>query len=139
MPVYRHPEATGRPDEITVIEDPDMVERDASGALHPSFAFIDPLTVRAHPAIMDSLVEKSERLYEMSIGVLTALPDPPPSLTASQYLFLGLLHRRMHHNDKAAASFAPSFLLAETISFASILWSSKNLDARVQDVQPLRW
>jgi hypothetical protein len=65
MPLYRHPEATGRLDEITVIEDPDMVEADESGALRPSFAFIDRLTIRAHPAIMDALVESSERLWSL--------------------------------------------------------------------------
>jgi hypothetical protein len=32
----------------------------------------------------------------------------------------------------------PSFLLAETVSLGSIPLASKNLDARVQDVQPLR-
>ena len=37
------------------------------------------------------------------------------------------------------ASFLPSFLFAETISFGSIPLASRNLDARVQDVQPLRW
>ena len=38
----------------------------------------------------------------------------------------------------SAASFLPSFLLAETTSLGSIEFASKNLDARVQDVQPLR-
>jgi hypothetical protein len=40
---------------------------------------------------------------------------------------------------RAAASLRPSFLLARTTSFASMSFASRNLDARVQDVQPLRW
>lgn len=38
----------------------------------------------------------------------------------------------------SVASFLLSFLLAETTSFGWIEFASKNLDARVQDVQPLR-
>lgn len=38
----------------------------------------------------------------------------------------------------AAASERPSLRLAGTISFGSIPLASRNLDARVQDVQPLR-
>jgi hypothetical protein len=37
-----------------------------------------------------------------------------------------------------AASVRPSLRLAGTISLAVIAFASKNLDARVQDVQPLR-
>ena len=65
MPLYRDPEATGRLDEITVIEDPSMTEQDASGAMRPTFAFIDSYTVRAHPVIIDSLLEDAERLWTM--------------------------------------------------------------------------
>ena len=39
----------------------------------------------------------------------------------------------------AVASERPSFLLAETICCGSIFFASRNLDAFVQDVQPLRW
>jgi hypothetical protein len=63
MPLYRDPEATGRLDEITVIEDPGMEERDEFGVMRPTFAFIDDLTVRAHPVIIDSLLEDAERLW----------------------------------------------------------------------------
>jgi hypothetical protein len=73
MPLYRHPGATGRLDEITVIEDPDMVEADESGALRPSYAFIDRLTVKAHPLIMDALVQGSERLW--SVNEVLASPE----------------------------------------------------------------
>ena len=38
----------------------------------------------------------------------------------------------------AAASERPSFLLADTLSRGSIPLASRNLDARWQDVQPLR-
>ncbi len=65
MPLYRDPEATGRLDDITVIEDPGMVEQDASGAMRPTFAFIDSYTVRAHPVIIDSLLEDAERLWTL--------------------------------------------------------------------------
>jgi len=40
--------------------------------------------------------------------------------------------------NKFFASEACSFWLAETVSAMSMLLASKNLDARVQDVQPLR-
>jgi hypothetical protein len=38
----------------------------------------------------------------------------------------------------SAASFRPNLRLARTVSFASIPFASRNLDARVQEVQPLR-
>jgi hypothetical protein len=38
-----------------------------------------------------------------------------------------------------AASLRDSLRLAGTISFGSIPLASRNSDARVQDVQPLRW
>ncbi len=65
MPLYRDPDATGRLDEITVIEDPGMVEKDESGAMRPTFAFIDSFTVRAHPVIIDSLLKDAERLWTL--------------------------------------------------------------------------
>jgi len=40
---------------------------------------------------------------------------------------------------RAAASDRPSFWLARTVSFGVIFLASRNLDAFVQDVQPLRW
>jgi hypothetical protein len=40
---------------------------------------------------------------------------------------------------RPAASFLPSLRLAGTTSLASIPLASRNLDARVQDVQPFRW
>lgn len=65
MPFYRHPEATGRENEITVIEDPSMVEEDENGALWPTFAFVDRFTIRAHPVIIDSLLQGAERLWTL--------------------------------------------------------------------------
>ena len=65
MPFYRDPEASGQSDEITVIEDASMVEKDEDGTLKPTFAFIDSLTVKAHPVIIDSLIEDAERLWTL--------------------------------------------------------------------------
>ncbi|MEW6753244.1 MAG: hypothetical protein AB1505_20030 [Candidatus Latescibacterota bacterium] len=65
MPFYRHREATGRADEVIVIEDATMVERDEDGVLRPTFAFVDDNTVRAHPVIIDSLLENAERLWSL--------------------------------------------------------------------------
>lgn len=65
MPQYRHQEALGHPDEITVIEDKKMLVEDENGDLCPGFAFIDAYTVRAHPRIIDVLVGESERLWTL--------------------------------------------------------------------------
>jgi hypothetical protein len=65
MPQYRHQEAWGRPDDITVIEDIKMVIKDEDGSLRPGFAFIDAYTVRAHPRIIDVLVHDAERLWTL--------------------------------------------------------------------------
>ncbi len=65
MPQYRHQEASGRPDEITVIEDKKMVVKGEDGSLRPGFAFIDAYTVRAHPRIIDVLVDDAERLWTL--------------------------------------------------------------------------
>ena len=40
MPQYRHQEALGHPDEITVIEDKKMLVEDENGELCPGFAFM---------------------------------------------------------------------------------------------------
>jgi CHAT domain-containing protein/tetratricopeptide (TPR) repeat protein len=52
--------------------------------------------------------DRAEALYSESISVLTALEQPPAALTASQYLFLGLLHRRALKPGKAAEAFMES-------------------------------
>ena len=66
MPMYRHPEAFGVPNEITVIEDCAMfVEDSDTGLPCPSFAFIDLYTVRAHPLIVEVLIIGSERLWTL--------------------------------------------------------------------------
>ena len=72
MPQYRHIESTGRTDEITVIEDPSMVAESADGTVRPDYAFIDPHTIRAHPQIIDALINQSERLWTLD-EVLTEL------------------------------------------------------------------
>lgn len=65
MPHYRHIESTGRTDEITVIEDQGMVTESADGTVRPDYAFIDPHTIRAHPHIIDALINQSERLWTL--------------------------------------------------------------------------
>ena len=66
MPLYRHSEATGAADELTVIEDPQMTVADSdTGLPQPSYAFIDPLTIKAHPLIIDALVDRAERVWTL--------------------------------------------------------------------------
>ena len=60
MPLYRHAEASGAPDEILVIEDRGMLLRD-----QPSFEFIDSHTIKAHPLIVEALIADSERLWTL--------------------------------------------------------------------------
>ena len=60
MPLYRHVEALGAPDEITVIEDRGMLVRD-----QPSFEFIDSYTIKAHPLIVEALLIDAERLWTL--------------------------------------------------------------------------
>ena len=73
MPLYRHPEASGKPDEITVIEDRGMFTQDEeTGAIRPGFEFIDSQTVKAHPVIVKALIMDAERLWTMD-QVLTGL------------------------------------------------------------------
>ena len=63
MPQFRHKEAEGRPDEITVIEDKSMLFKDGKGIRSPGFEFIDSHTVKAHPFIIDALLVDAERLW----------------------------------------------------------------------------
>ena len=66
MPLYRHPEATGEPNEITVIEDREVfVEDKETGAIRPGFEFIDSHTIKAHPLIVEALIVDAERLWTM--------------------------------------------------------------------------
>ena len=60
MPLYRHLEASGAPDEILVIEDRGMLGRD-----QPSFEFIDSHTIKAHPLIVEALIADAERLWTL--------------------------------------------------------------------------
>jgi len=60
MPLYRHLEAAGRPDDILVIEDRGMMLRD-----QPGFEFIDSRTIKAHPLIIEALIANSERLWTL--------------------------------------------------------------------------
>ena len=72
MPQYRHIESTGRADEVTVIEAQGMVTERADGTVRPDYAFIDPHTIRAHPHIIDALINQSERMWTLN-EVLTEL------------------------------------------------------------------
>ena len=66
MPLYRHPEATGAADELTVIEDCRMLVADQeTGLPQPGFAFIDPLTIKAHPLIVEALIADAERVWSL--------------------------------------------------------------------------
>ena len=65
MPQYRYKDALGESDEITVIEDKGMYQTDVNGNWSPGFEFIDCRTVKAHPFIIDGLLEDAERLWSM--------------------------------------------------------------------------
>ena len=65
MPFYRDLDACGRADELTVIEDAAMVVIDPNGDRHPGFRFIEPNTIRAHPLIIDVLLEHAEPLWSL--------------------------------------------------------------------------
>lgn len=60
MPLYRHAEASGGPDDILVIEDWGMLGRG-----QPDFEFIDSRTIKAHPLIIEALIADSERLWTL--------------------------------------------------------------------------
>ena len=65
MPHYRYRDAQGQSDEITVIEDKGMYLKDGEGNWSPGFEFIDTHTVKAHPFIIEVLLEDAERLWSM--------------------------------------------------------------------------
>ena len=73
-----------------------------------------------------------------SIASTTAFGAFPPGANSVTFLPLETMTFEACFAS-AAASDRPSFLLAETISFGLIFLASRNLDAFVQDVQPLRW
>ena len=60
MPLYRHVDASGTPDDIIVIEDRGMLLSD-----QPSFEFIDSHTIKAHPLIVEALIIDAERLWTL--------------------------------------------------------------------------
>ena len=65
MAQYRFKGAEGRAGEITIIEDRSMYIRDTKGNWSPGYEFIDSHTVKAHPFIIEVLIESSERLWSM--------------------------------------------------------------------------
>ncbi|MBI2050986.1 MAG: hypothetical protein HYT31_04250 [Parcubacteria group bacterium] len=72
MPYYRYKGAHGGADELTVIEDKSMFVKDRDGRWSPGFEFIDSHTVKAHPFIIDALLEDAERIWALD-EVLAAL------------------------------------------------------------------
>ena len=68
MDQFPNSEATAAPTDITVIEDAAMVTQDDDGNALASFEFIDRYTVRAHPLIVDALLEdeETERVWTMN-------------------------------------------------------------------------
>jgi len=73
-----------------------------------------------------------------SIASTQAFGAFPPGANSSIFLPLATT-TRLAPFARATASLRPSFLEAETFSIGSILLASRNLDARVHDVQPFRW
>ena len=65
MPCYRDKDAQGRPDDLLVIEDAKMVVRDENGYWRPSFGYVDENTIRAHPLIIDVLLEDAEPMWSL--------------------------------------------------------------------------
>jgi hypothetical protein len=67
MAYYRDKSPWGNNEEIVVIEDLNMVVPDGEGNQLPDFCFIDRNTVRAHPKIIDLLLDadEAERVWSM--------------------------------------------------------------------------
>ena len=75
MPHYRDLDAHGRPDEVIVIEDATQVLCDASGQPHPGYTYINAHTIRAHPLIIEVLLQNAEPLWTLD-EVLAGLGEP---------------------------------------------------------------
>ena len=65
MPFYRDKDARGLSDDLFVIEDATMVVRDKRGYWRPSFRYVDENVIRAHPLIIDALLENAEPLWSL--------------------------------------------------------------------------
>ena len=66
MRFYRHRDARGQRDElITIIEDENMVEIDEEGQKIPTFKYVGNDTIKAHPMVIDSLLENAEPLWTL--------------------------------------------------------------------------
>jgi hypothetical protein len=74
MPRYRYRNTEECVDDITVIEDRGLYVKDSDGNWSPGFEFIDRYTVRAHPYIIDALLEDAEQVWTMD-EVLRVLDD----------------------------------------------------------------
>jgi len=78
MPHYLYKDAQSSADYITIIEDKNLFMKDAKGNWSPCFEFIDSRTVRAHPFIIEVLLQDSERLWSMDevLAGLTSQKKP---------------------------------------------------------------
>ena len=65
MPFYRDKDALGRSDDVLVIEDATMVVWDESGYWRPGFRYVDANVIRAHPLIINALLENTEPLWSL--------------------------------------------------------------------------
>ena len=67
MAFYREKSPHSPAEDIMVIEDSNMCRVDENGNDIPDFEFIDDQTVRAHPLIIDLLLEaeEAERIWTM--------------------------------------------------------------------------
>ena len=65
MRYYRDKGACGKPDEITIIEDENMVVVNQNGEKSPGFTYIDSHTIRAHPFIIDWLIESADPVWTL--------------------------------------------------------------------------
>ena len=76
MSNYRYAGANGSEEEITVIEDKSMFVQDGDGNWSPGFQFVDSRTVKAHPFIIEVLIQDSERMWSLD-EVLAELDGGP--------------------------------------------------------------
>lgn len=73
---YRYTGANGSEEEITVIEDKSLFVKDGDGNWSPGFRFVDSRTVKAHPFIIEVLIQDSERLWSLE-EILSELEGGP--------------------------------------------------------------
>lgn len=65
MPFYRDKDALGRSDDVLVVEDATMLLLDESGYWRPTFRYARGNIIKAHPLIIDALLENAEPLWSL--------------------------------------------------------------------------